>query len=93
MSGGSQPARRHSARATPLVRATAALLDTGAPGGLSGREVEVLRLVAAGRSNAEIAAALVLSEKTRRPAPVEHIREDSTSARAPRRRRSRSSTT
>jgi predicted ATPase/DNA-binding CsgD family transcriptional regulator len=34
------------------------------PGGLSGREAEVLRLVAAGRSNREIAAALSLSEKT-----------------------------
>lgn len=34
------------------------------PRGLSGREVEVLRLVAAGRSNAEIATTLVISEKT-----------------------------
>ena len=34
------------------------------PGGLSGREVEVLRLVAAGRTNREIAAQLVLSERT-----------------------------
>lgn len=37
---------------------------SASPGGLSQRELEVLRLVAAGRSNAEIAAALVLSEKT-----------------------------
>ena len=34
------------------------------PGGLTGREAEVLALVAAGRSNREIAAALVLSHKT-----------------------------
>jgi DNA-binding CsgD family transcriptional regulator len=34
------------------------------PGGLTEREAEVLRLVASGRSNQEIAAALTLSEKT-----------------------------
>ena len=34
------------------------------PGGLSEREVEVLRLVAVGRSNAQIAADLVLSDRT-----------------------------
>ena len=34
------------------------------PGGLTPREVEVLRLVAAGKSNAEIADALVLSVRT-----------------------------
>ena len=38
--------------------------STGRPRGLSEREVEVLRLVAAGRSNAQIAAELVLSERT-----------------------------
>lgn len=34
------------------------------PGGLTGREVEVLRLIAAGRSNKDIAATLHLSVKT-----------------------------
>jgi len=34
------------------------------PGGLSPREVEVLRLVARGRTNREIASALVISERT-----------------------------
>lgn len=42
----------------------ALLAEEQVPGGLSPREVEVLRLVAAGRSNPEIAASLVLSEKT-----------------------------
>jgi ATP/maltotriose-dependent transcriptional regulator MalT len=38
--------------------------DVAFPAGLSAREVEVLRLVAAGRSNREIAGELFLSEKT-----------------------------
>ncbi len=37
---------------------------TGGPAGLTAREVEVLRLVAAGKSNRAIAEALVISEKT-----------------------------
>ncbi|TMS50094.1 helix-turn-helix transcriptional regulator [Mycobacterium sp. DBP42] len=50
--------------AVPAERETAALLHPRAPGGLSTREIEVLRLVAAGQTNSEIAAALFLSEKT-----------------------------
>ena len=49
----------------PAEQEAAALLgDEKSPGGLSPREVEVLRLVAIGRSNPAIAAQLTLSEKT-----------------------------
>ena len=40
------------------------LLGGGRPDGLTAREIEVLRLVAAGRTNPQIAAELFLSEKT-----------------------------
>jgi len=50
--------------AAPAARETTALLAPSAPGGLTARELEVLRLVATGRSNPQIAVELVLSEKT-----------------------------
>jgi DNA-binding CsgD family transcriptional regulator/tetratricopeptide (TPR) repeat protein len=50
--------------AAPAVDDVNRLLGRTRPGGLSEREVEVLRLVAEGRSNHDIARALVLSQKT-----------------------------
>ncbi|MGW0102263.1 response regulator transcription factor, partial [Nocardia sp. NPDC003354] len=50
--------------ATPAADEVAGLLTPALPGGLTAREVEVLRLVAAGRSNPQIAGELVVSEKT-----------------------------
>ena len=55
--------RRLGAR--PAADAVSALLaPASSPAGLTPREVEVLRLVATGRTNPQIAAGLVLSEKT-----------------------------
>ena len=52
--------------AAPDRGATAALLGDGKalPGGLTAREAEVLRLVAAGKTNRDIAVELVISEHT-----------------------------
>jgi ATP/maltotriose-dependent transcriptional regulator MalT len=50
--------------AVPVAQEVDRILGRERPGGLTGREVEVLRLVAAGRSNHEIARVLVLSQKT-----------------------------
>jgi DNA-binding NarL/FixJ family response regulator len=49
---------------TDLALLDAVLGTTRPPAGLTDREVEVLRLVAAGQSNARVAAELVLSERT-----------------------------
>jgi DNA-binding CsgD family transcriptional regulator len=50
--------------AEPAAHEIDQFLGRTRPGGLTEREVEVLRLVAAGRSNHEIAGVLVLSQKT-----------------------------
>jgi DNA-binding CsgD family transcriptional regulator len=49
---------------TTQTRAAAARKTSAAPAGLSPREAEILRLVAAGRTNREIADALYLSVRT-----------------------------
>jgi DNA-binding CsgD family transcriptional regulator len=46
------------------VEALSRALKPAAPGGLSAREIQVLRLVAAGKTNRQIASALFISERT-----------------------------
>jgi DNA-binding NarL/FixJ family response regulator len=48
----------------PFEHSGGSFLPGGTVGGLSSRELEVLRLIAAGRSNPQIAAALVISPST-----------------------------
>jgi ATP/maltotriose-dependent transcriptional regulator MalT len=50
--------------AAPSANEVDRFLGRARPGGLTERELEVLRLVASGRSNHEIAKVLVLSQKT-----------------------------
>ena len=66
---------REAQRSTPCSRRPArrrSTLRQGYPAGLTEREVEVLRLIAQGRTNKQIAEALVITEKTAGH-HVEHI--------------------
>ncbi len=56
-------------------RSVADLLGSPAPGGLTAREVEVLRLVAGGASNPEIARVPGAQREDGRAAPEQHLRQ------------------
>lgn len=57
-------AREEKARATAVLSPLRAAADRGGDGPLTGRQVEVIRLIARGLNNSEIAAELHLSEHT-----------------------------
>lgn len=61
---GAQPTLARAAALAVRIAEQAAAAERTAPAGLSPREIEVLRLLAAGRSNREIAEVLFLSART-----------------------------
>ena len=70
--GGPSPRSGRSRRAAEVER----LLGRDLPDGLTAREVEVLRLVASGRSNPQIAAGPLPQPEDGPAAPEQHLRQD-----------------
>jgi DNA-binding NarL/FixJ family response regulator len=71
------PTRSHGARPpAPSVGPAPVLGSSPAPAGLTAREIEVLRLIAAGRSNPEIARRAVRLRGDRQDAHQPRLRED-----------------